>query len=233
MMGLDIERIQALCFDVDGTLRDTDDQFVAVVTRWIYPFRFLLSGRDAQNAARKIVMELESPATFLFGIPDLLNIDPYFVRILDYFRRLGRVSSQEPFHPLIPGVLDALAILGKQYPLAIVSNRDEKSVSEFVEAYHLKLLFQSVIHGQTCHHAKPNPEPVLKAAEQMGIEAENCLMIGDTTIDIVAGKKAGAQTVGVLCGFGEEEELRIAGADQILFSPAELPSLLRCSNLDV
>jgi phosphoglycolate phosphatase len=41
-------------------------------------------------------------------------------------------------------------------------------------------------------------------------------MIGDTTVDILAGRSAGAQTVGVLCGFGEEPELRRLGADLIL-----------------
>jgi phosphoglycolate phosphatase-like HAD superfamily hydrolase len=51
-------------------------------------------------------------------------------------------------------------------------------------------------------------------------------MIGDTTVDIRAGKAAGAQTVGVLCGFGEEEELRRAGADLILPKTPHLADFL-------
>ena len=51
-------------------------------------------------------------------------------------------------------------------------------------------------------------------------------MVGDTTVDIRAGKSAGAQTVGVLCGFGEEDELRKRGADMILTSTAELVQVL-------
>ena len=47
-------------------------------------------------------------------------------------------------------------------------------------------------------------------------------MIGDTTVDMRAGKSAGAQTVGVLCGFGEKEELLRMGADLILNSTNEL-----------
>ena len=53
-----------------------------------------------------------------------------------------------------------------------------------------------------------------------------CLMIGDTTVDIRAGHAAGAQTVGVLCGFGEERELRRRGADLILQSTAQVAQLL-------
>jgi phosphoglycolate phosphatase-like HAD superfamily hydrolase len=51
-------------------------------------------------------------------------------------------------------------------------------------------------------------------------------MIGDTPIDIRAGKAAGAQTVGVLCGFGEEPELQKLGADLILPSTANLTASL-------
>jgi phosphoglycolate phosphatase-like HAD superfamily hydrolase len=57
-------------------------------------------------------------------------------------------------------------------------------------------------------------------------QPENCLMVGDTTVDIRAGKAAGTQTVGVLCGFGQEAELRRAGADLIIASTAVLPQLL-------
>jgi phosphoglycolate phosphatase-like HAD superfamily hydrolase len=60
----------------------------------------------------------------------------------------------------------------------------------------------------------------------MGVFPAQCLMIGDTTVDIRAGKAAGAQTVGVLCGFGEEAELRRWGADLILPTTHLIGSLL-------
>ena len=51
-------------------------------------------------------------------------------------------------------------------------------------------------------------------------------MIGDTTVDIRAGRSAGAQTVGVLCGFGEEAELKKMGADMILKDTTKLLDIL-------
>ena len=51
-------------------------------------------------------------------------------------------------------------------------------------------------------------------------------MVGDTVVDIKAGKQAGAQTVGVLCGFGELDELEKAGADLILESTPQLYDIL-------
>ena len=60
----------------------------------------------------------------------------------------------------------------------------------------------------------------------MGVPPAACLMIGDTTVDIRAAKAAGAQAVGVLCGFGELDELLRTGADLILNSTAELVEVL-------
>ena len=51
------------------------------------------------------------------------------------------------------------------------------------------------------------------------------LMVGDTTVDVKTGRRAGAQTLGVLCGFGTEKELIRAGADLILASTADLKDL--------
>ena len=41
-MPLDVQKIQAICFDVDGTIRDTDDQYMHALAHWLYPFRHLL-----------------------------------------------------------------------------------------------------------------------------------------------------------------------------------------------
>jgi len=51
-------------------------------------------------------------------------------------------------------------------------------------------------------------------------------MVGDTTVDVKSARRAGAWAVGVLCGFGEQEELERAGAHAILESTAQFPSLL-------
>jgi len=60
----------------------------------------------------------------------------------------------------------------------------------------------------------------------MGVDPSACLMIGDTTIDMRCGRSAGAQTVGVLCGFGTQRELQAAGADLILRTTSDLLPVL-------
>lgn len=220
-MSLEISRIRALCFDVDGTLSDTDDRFVQKLAGWLRPFRFMLPGHDNFLFARKLVMVTETPATLFFGIPDRLGIDDKLSKIGDYFYRKTLKSRTTSF-TLISGVKDMLHNLYPSYPMSIVTARGQHTTEIFLEYFEVHSLFKAVASAQTCRHTKPYPDPILWAAAQMGFPPQACLMIGDTTVDILAGKAAGAQTVGVLCGFGTENELRAAGADLILETTSEL-----------
>jgi phosphoglycolate phosphatase-like HAD superfamily hydrolase len=83
-----------------------------------------------------------------------------------------------------------------------------------------------IVTGLSAPHTKPYPDPILLAAQKMAVHPAQCLMIGDTTVDIHAGKAAGAQALGVLCGFGEEPELKQLGADHILKNTSDLTELL-------
>ena len=127
---------------------------------------------------------------------------------------------------IVPGVKVMLTWLKGRYPLAVISARDVVSTLAFLEHFDLVDCFEVIITALSAEHTKPYPDPVRLAALKMGVAPEACLMIGDTTVDIRAGKSAGAQTVGVLCGFGEQAELRRQGADMILKSTANLDEVL-------
>jgi HAD superfamily hydrolase (TIGR01549 family) len=223
-MALDLSRIRAICFDVDGTLSDTDDMFVQRLERNLRPFRFLFRGHDAHRAARRLVMWSEAPGNFLVGVPDTLGLDDEIAAVMEWLNR-HRPRPMKHFL-LIPGVKEMLQMLHARYPLSVVSARDAASTRRFLDQFELTGFFQTIVTGQTAKHTKPYPDPIYYAAKAMNVPPEACLMVGDTTVDIRAGKKAGAQTVGVLCGFGEEPELRQRGADLILVSTAELARAL-------
>jgi N-acetyl-D-muramate 6-phosphate phosphatase len=129
----------------------------------------------------------------------------------------------------IQGIQEALCTLNQYYPLSIVSARDQAGTDAFLAQFQLQGYFRAVASAFTCRYTKPFPDPVIWAAAQMGVAPENCLMVGDTTVDIRAGRSAGAQTIGVLCGFGREAELRKAGADLILPHTALLVETLMLS----
>lgn len=225
-MTLQIERIQALCFDIDGTLSDTDDTYVAKVTRWLRPGRFLLDNRDEYQLARRLIMGLETPGNYLHGISDRLGLDHLLGRWSNFLVERGWQSMEHKFI-LMPGVRELLTELHGNFPMAIVSARGAQTAQAFLDQHELTDFFQVIVTGQTVRYTKPFPDPILYAAKQMGVTAEACLMIGDTTVDILAGKAAGAQTVGVLCGFGEAAELERAGANLILAHTRELGNVLQ------
>lgn len=224
-MPVDISRVCALCFDVDGTLRDTDDQLVARLGQLLQPLSFLFPQRDPLPFARRAVMALEDPANFLHGLPDRLGIDHYMYHISNALYRFGSGGSKEKFW-LIEGVREMLIRLQPNYPMAIVSARGQRSTMAFLDHFELTPFFEAVATAHTCRHTKPYPDPILWAVEKMKVPSKACLMIGDTTVDVRAGKAAGAQTVGVLCGFGQENELVRAGADLILPATPDLTGFL-------
>ena len=223
-MSLKINRIQALCFDVDGTLSDTDDQYVAKFEKLFRPISFLLKDRDTHRAARRFVMWSETPGNMIFGLPDVLGLDDELASISDWLTRQKPPPLKHFI--LISGVKEMLTALHGRFPMAVVTARNEEGTMQFLEQYDLLPFFDVVVTALTAEHSKPYPDPVIHAAQAMKVPAENCLMIGDTTVDIRAGKTAGAQTVGVLCGFGEEKELRQRGADLILETTPELTEIL-------
>lgn len=218
-MPLDISRIRALCFDVDGTLSDTDDLYAQKVMRFLP--RFLV--RDPQRFARRFVMWIETPGNAVMGIPDRLGLDDELVALANWLNIHRRRSMRS--YLLIPGVDTLLARLHGRFPMAVVSARDEHGTRAFLDHFNLTQYFDVIVTALTAAHTKPYPDPVIYAAQKMNVAPESCLMIGDTTVDIRAGKSAGAQTVGVLCGFGEESELKRSGADLILKSAPELSDI--------
>ena len=219
-MSLDLQRIHALCFDVDGTLSDTDDVYVKRVVRFL-PRRLF---RNPERTARRFVMWVESPGNTLIGLPDIIGLDDELLSLWEWLNR-RRPRPMKHFL-LVPGVKEMLESLQSKYPMAVVSARDESSTLAFLEKFGLTGYFQEIVTAITARHTKPFPDPILYAADKMNVAPENCLMIGDTTVDIRSGKSAGTQTVGVLCGFGEENELKRWGADIILESTAQLANVL-------
>ena len=231
-MALDVSRIKAICFDVDGTLSDTDDQWVARFERMFYPFRKVMFGYDPHHTARMVVMGMETPGNIMYHLLDIIHLDGHFAKLYSFLAKRLKLVRRKQFM-IVQGTLEMLDILQQHFPLAVVSARDEKSTNDFLRQFSILDHFHAIATSQTCQYTKPFPDPVIKVAQDMGVAPEECLMIGDTTVDIRAGRLAGAQTVGVLCGFGTESELIRAGADLIVPTPAHVLAYLGLETLSV
>ena len=220
-MPLNIPLIKALCFDVDGTLSDTDDLYAKRVSPYLPRALF----PDPDHTARRLVMWVEAPGNALLGFADKAGVDDEMGTVIDWMSR-HQTNTLKKFL-LIPGVDEMLAAFKGRYPMSVVSARHEKSTMRFLEQFDLVKYFDVIVTGLSAPHTKPFPDPIFLAAQKMGVKPSECLMIGDTTVDIRAGKSAGAQTVGVLCGFGEEQELKEMGANLIISNTHQLVDVLQ------
>ncbi len=219
-MPLDHKRIRLICFDIDGTLADTDNQMVERLAKFLpFPKRHKL--------ARTMIMAIETPANHVLHILDKVGMDEWLYRIRDRFLPTHR--KHLPVWTPIDGVKETLISITSVYSLAIISARDEYLTQSFIHQMGLSNLIKCWASSETTLHTKPFPDPILWVAEHVGFHPRECLMVGDTTVDILAGKAAGAQTVGVISGFGEAEELWAAGADEVIRDVNELVALLNSS----
>ena len=238
-MPLDVPRIQALVFDVDGTLADTDDHLVAQIAETLDRLPFL-SGRRAALMARRIVMGAESPVNAAYGAIDRYGLDDELAALKDLLKRSiaqrhraeehPAEAADEVLHDLVPDVAEMLRDLAGRYPVSAVSTGGEDRIRAFFAHHGVADLFTTVVGAQTTPRMKPYPDPLVYAAEAMGVAPEACLMIGDTTVDMQTAAAAGAQAVGVLCGFGTEDELVREGAALILQTTSDLLAVLAPSD---
>jgi HAD superfamily hydrolase (TIGR01549 family) len=198
----------------------------------------LVSGRRAERLARQMVMAAETPVHAAYARLDALGLDVPVSRLrqrLKAVRQRGADPAHtrnpealdEIPHDMVPGVQDMLVTLARDFPMCTISTGHVPRIERFLQHYGVREHFAAVVGAQTTARMKPHPEPLLFAAKAMGVEPQHCLMIGDTTIDIRTGTSSGAQTVGVLCGFGTEAELQRSGAGLILRTTSDLLAVLR------
>ena len=221
-MPFDASRVRAILFDLDGTLADTDDEYIRRAARLMGPLRLLFPRQDPTTFLRWGVMTVESPMTALLVFPDWLGFDDKLVALSNWLEDLRPRRRAVSHFVLMAGAMAMLQALSARYPLGLITARSERATLEFVEQFGLAPFLKVVASAQSAPHTKPYPDPVIWAAKKLGVEPQSCLMVGDTTIDILTGLRAGAQTVGVLCGFGERAELERCGANLILPTTANL-----------
>ena len=150
---------------------------------------------------------------------DRLNLDSLLFRLNDTFHHWRGIRKPENFVALAGGP-EMLRELAGRYRLAVVTSRSRREADAFLAQYDLGNLFYAVITRDDVRRLKPHPMPVAKAAEKLGVPVAQCVMVGDTEVDVRSAKAAGALAVGVLCGFGERNDF--GDADLVIESTAQV-----------
>ncbi|MFQ6101876.1 MAG: HAD family hydrolase [Anaerolineae bacterium] len=218
---LDKDRVEAILFDLDGTLMDTDDQAVEALTRRLQRLRW----PHPHQAARRLIMASESPGNALMTLVDALGLDTPLAAFTDRLRRWRGLRTRTDFR-IVAGVEEMLAELHGRYRLAVVTTRGLSDAEAFLDQYNLRDIFDALVTRESTWRLKPHPAPIRHVAQLLGVPAEWCAMVGDTTVDVKSARRAGAWAVAVLCGFGQRGELERAGAHVILEHTSHLSSLL-------
>lgn len=128
---------------------------------------------------------------------------------------------------LYPGVREGLARLTSAgYRLGCVTNKAARFTEPLLQDLGIRDTFAIVISGDTLPKRKPDPAPLLHAADFFGCRPEQCLMIGDSVSDVRAARAAGFQIICVSYGYNHGEDIRDSHPDAVIDSLAEVWPLL-------
>jgi len=127
---------------------------------------------------------------------------------------------------LYEGVSETLDKLG-DYQKAVITNKPHDFSVKILEGLGISHHFKIVCGGDSFAERKPSPVPLLETAKSLNCLPEECLMIGDSWVDIEAGKNANIKTCGCIFGFRGRDELEKAGADFLIEELSDLKLLVR------
>ena len=212
---------KAVLFDLDGTLVDSAPDFIAVINRMRGD-----RGHDAMALADlRPVVSKGSRAMLAAAFPDVAasERETWVQEFLDrYEAELG--LHGKPFDG-IERMLAALETHGTTW--GIVTNKPEYLARKLMPVLGWESRCAVLIGGDTLPVRKPDPLPLLHAAESIGVAADDCIYVGDDERDMAAGRAAGMRTVAAAYGYmGADADVTLWEADAAIASPMELLQLL-------
>lgn len=214
---------KAFIFDLDGTIVDSAGAIAACANHCIrekglpeQPVEnYKLFAGDGQY-------ELIKRALRAAGDTELKYYDEVMAEYINYFRDRCHIGCI-PYAGM-PETLEELKCKGIK--LAVLSNKAHANSIKVVEAVYGKELFDYIQGQKDNINRKPSPDGAFVVMDKLGVRADECVYVGDTSVDMKTGKAAGIFTVGVTWGFRDRKELMENHADEIIDKPEELLKIL-------
>ena len=217
------KHIQAVLFDLDGTLIDSAPDLGAAADKMRtdrgLPSLPLAQYRPMAGAGARGMLGVA------FGIaPGHADFE---VLKEEFFKNYEACMTERTY--VFDGVANLIAQLNQAGLIwGVVTNKSERFTLPLTRAMPLFQSAQTIVGGDTTPHAKPHPAPLLEAARQIGIAPNRCLYVGDDERDIVAGRAAAMPTVAAAYGYlGTTLDTGQWKADATIATPTALLSLLQ------
>jgi phosphoglycolate phosphatase len=211
-------RYDLVIFDLDGTLVDSLEDIGDAVSVTLERFGLppLTPGTLRRNIGSGVGLLLRT-------IFEAAN-DGRIASALAAFNEVyaSRSTAKTRLYPGIHDVLDDLGDVTK----VILTNKGSQFLDAILTGLDLTRYFSAAFGREAFAETKPSPLPVDAILERFGGSRDRSIIIGDTAIDILAGKTAGVATCGVLYGYGTPDELRLATPDALVSLPGDLLRIL-------
>ena len=214
-----------ILIDLDGTLIDSVPDLAfcvdAKMTELGLPVRGEAAVRNwVGNGVERLVQR--ALCNDLDGQPDAAQ----FERALPVFMRLYQENTSQR-SCLYPGVREGLDLLQAQaYRLGCVTNKAERFTLPLLRDKGILDCFELVVSGDTLEKKKPDPMPLLYAAERFGVAPADSLMVGDSRSDVKAARAAGFRVVCMTYGYNHGADIREEHPDVVLDRLDQLPEFL-------
>jgi phosphoglycolate phosphatase/pyrophosphatase PpaX len=193
-------KINHVCFDLDGTLVDSRETII----------KSTISALGTLNIPHKFNHEKFSNMIglhfndifneFNISVPDFDS----FINIYksDYFKYI----SDSVLYDGVNEVLKELT--GKKIKISLLTTKGQDQADKLIDHFELRKYFTFVMGRRDGLQHKPSPESLLFICKEISVQPENTLMVGDTELDILCGKNAGAKTCAVSYGYRTENQLK-------------------------
>lgn len=198
--AVDPAAIKAVLFDLDGTLVDTAPDLVAAVNAVLEA-----EGRNPlPDAALRPLVSKGGRALLSRAFPDL-DPDARDARLPVFLARYGEALAvhSRPFAG-VPPLLSAIEARGWRW--GIVTNKPEGLARGVVDGMGWAGRCGVLVGGDTLPVRKPDPAPLVLAAERLGVVPRHCVYVGDDARDVEAGRAAGMPTIAALWGYRDADE---------------------------
>lgn len=215
-------RVDAVLFDLDGTLADTAPDLVAALNR----LRSELGLPAVAEAPLRRLASQGAIAILEAGLPELDQQQrlAFRQRYLELYR--GQCWDHSRPYAGIEDCLDQIEAAGRVW--GVVTNKLEALAAVLMTQAGWSSRCGCLVGGDTLARPKPAPDPVLEACRRLGVAAMHSVLIGDDLRDIQAGRAAGVCTIAAAWGYWPPgQDPAACGADLVLESPQRLADWLR------